>query len=263
MSHPAGCSPPTILTWRPAGWRIPDRASSRLPCLALLESGKVNAQTALLCKRTVTIAGHKLDCTHPVTAQPLDPAAALAYSCNSYFTSVATRLTPQQLHDAFIEAGVGATTGWLPNEASGSVALAHSTEELQLQAIGEWGVSVTPLELLHAYRGLALLSQKNDATLTPLFEGLQQSVSYGMGRMAQPASLKVAGKTGTSPAEDGSWTHAWFAGYAPADKPSIALVVFLERGHGGADAARVAHDIFAAFARSTSSATSNAHGSQP
>jgi penicillin-binding protein 2 len=70
-----------------------------------------------------------------------------------------------------------------------------------------------------------------------------------MGHAAQPAaSMKVAGKTGTAPAEEGSWTHAWFAGYAPAANPEIVLVVFLEKGHGGNEAAWVAKQIFASFA---------------
>ena len=129
-------------------------------------------------------------------------------------------------------------------------ALAQSPEELQLQAIGEWGISVTPLELVRAYRDLALLSQKNaDVKLTALlFEGLQESVSYGMAHAAQPASpMKVAGKTGTALADEGPWTHGWFAGYAPAENPEIVLVVFLEKGHGS-DAAALASKIFAAFA---------------
>ena len=104
--------------------------------------------------------------------------------------------------------------------------------------------------MLRAYRDLALLSQKNaDVKLTALlFEGLQESVSYGMARAAQPASpMKVAGKTGTALAEEGPWTHGWFAGYAPAENPEIVLVVFLEKGHGS-DAAALARQIFDAFA---------------
>ena len=218
--------------------------------LALLQAGKLDAHTALMCKRTVSIGGHKLDCTHPATPEPLVPASALAYSCNSYFTSVATRLTPVQLRDSFVRSGFSSSTGLSPQEVAGSVALAHSPEELQLQAVGEWGISLTPLELLHGYRELAGLAASDpNGKLSPILEGLQQSVAYGMGRMAQPdAPMKVAGKTGTAMADEGPWTHAWFAGYAPAENPKIVLVVFLEKGHGGTDAASVAREIFAAFA---------------
>src|SRR5271165_2290452 len=223
--------------------------------LALLKAGKVDAHTALVCKRPLTIAGHRLDCSHPDTQQPIGPAAALAYSCNSYFTSVATRLTPQQLRDSFVRAGFDSVTGLSPNEATGSVALAHSPDQLQLQAIGEWGISVTPLELVRAYRDLALLSQRNTGVQATslLLEGLQESVAYGMARAAQPASpMKVAGKTGTARADEGPWTHGWFAGYAPAEHPEIVLVVFLEKGHGS-DAAALANQIFGAFAQARES----------
>jgi len=218
--------------------------------LALLQAGKVDAHTELVCKRRLTIGAHRLDCTHPDTKQPLGPAAALAYSCNSYFTEVATRLTPAELRAGFVRIGLTSATGLAPHEAVGQVALAQSSEQLQLQAIGEWGINVTALELLRGYRNLALLSQTNpDARIAALLaEGLEASVSYGMARSAQPESaMKVAGKTGTAPSDEGPWQHGWFAGYAPAGNPEIALVIFLENGHGS-DAAALAGRIFAAFA---------------
>jgi penicillin-binding protein 2 len=218
--------------------------------LALLQAGKLDAHAALMCRRTVSIAGHKLDCTHPATPEPLVPASALAYSCNSYFTTVATRLTPAQLRDSLMRSGFSSRTGLSPDEVAGDVVLSHSPQELQLQAIGEWGISITPLELLHGYRDLAVLAGREPkGKLSPIFEGLQQSITYGTGHMVQPdGPMKVAGKTGTATATEGPWTHAWFAGYAPADKPEIVLIVFLEKGHGGSDAAGVAREIFAAFA---------------
>ncbi len=217
--------------------------------LALLQSGKVDAHTALVCQRPLTVAGHRLDCSHPDTKQPLDPAMALAYSCNSYFTTVATRLTPAQLRDSLVRDGFTAMTSLAPNESAGNVALAQSPEQLQLQAVGEWGVEITPLEMVSAYRKVALLEGKHEEKLAPLFDGLEQSVAYGMGHAAQPAAaIKVAGKTGTAPSDEGPWTHAWFAGYAPANDPAIVLVVFLEKGHGGSDAAGAAREIFAAYA---------------
>ena len=238
---------------------LPGSSIKTFTLLALLESGKINEQTTLMCKRPLTIGRQHLDCTHPDVKQPFDPATALAYSCNSYFASVATRLTPAELRNSFLKYGFGSPSGLVPNEATGSVALAGTRAELQLEAIGEWGVHLTPLELLRGYENLALLSQKHGAKLAPVFAGLEGSVSYGMGHLAQPiAVVKVAGKTGTSLVEEGSWRHGWFAGYAPADRPEIALVVFLEKGNGPTDAAGVAREIFGAYAASRGQAA--AHG---
>jgi len=234
--------------------------------LALLDAGKVDASTALVCKRPLTVGGHRLDCPHPVTRQPLYPPAALAYSCNWYFTQVATRITPEQLRAGFIHDGFTSGTGLAENEAAGTVELAQSPEQLQLEAIGEWGIVVTPLELLRAYRNLALLASGNsDAKLALVFAGLEGSAAYGMGHLAQPSSaIKVAAKTGTALSDEGAWTHAWLAGYVPANDPEIVLVVFLEKGRGGVDAANIARAIFTAYAtsRSTTSRQPTAGGAR-
>ena len=65
--------------------------------------------------------------------------------------------------------------------------------------------------------------------------------------------VSVGGKTGTAQVasrESGSKRedHAWFAGYAPADRPEIVVVAILENaGHGGAVAAPVVHDVMASY----------------
>lgn len=228
---------------------LPGSSVKTFTLLALIEAGKADPQTVLMCKRPLTIGGHNFDCTHPDLKQPLDPAMALAYSCNSYFTALATRITPSELRDEFLRYGFGSPSGLVPNEATGGVTKANTEPELQMEAIGEWGLQATPLQLLRAYQKLAQLSQKHDRKLAPVFAGLEGSVSFGMGHLAQPdGPMKVAGKTGTSLVEEGNWRHGWFAGYAPADKPVIALVVFLEKGNGPVDAAGIARKLFAAYA---------------
>ena len=228
---------------------LPGSSLKPFTLFALLQAGKVSPQTTLMCKRPLTLAGHNLDCTHPDIEQPFDPVMAVAYSCNVWFTSMAVRLTPAEWRSSLLQFGFASPSGLARHEATGVVDLAGTPEELQLQAIGEGGIHVTPLELLRAYQKLALLRTQHEGSLDPLFAGLEASVSYGMGHLAQPAAaMTVAGKTGTSLVEEGAWRHGWFAGYAPADKPQVALVVFLEKGNGPVDAAGVAREIFAAYA---------------
>jgi penicillin-binding protein 2 len=63
----------------------------------------------------------------------------------------------------------------------------------------------------------------------------------------------VGGKTGTAQVaskESGvkDDDHAWFAGFAPAEDPKIVVAAILENGgHGGAAAAPVVQDLFAAY----------------
>ena len=74
-------------------------------------------------------------------------------------------------------------------------------------------------------------------------------VQSGTGTAAQIQGIAVAGKTGTAENPHGR-THAWFIGFAPADRPTLAVAVVLENaGVGGEVAAPVARAVLqAAFA---------------
>lgn len=230
--------------------------------LALLQSGKVDPEQHLICRRKLTLAGRRMDCTHSPAVTDLDAADAIAYSCNSYFAQVAGRLSPAELAEAFEHAGFTSRTGLIHkeaeaagSEASGRVARAGDLEHLELQALGDWGVEVTPLELVAAYRNLALHKLKNDlAVAAPVFDGLERSVQYGMAHTDKgPFGITAAGKTGTAAGITNPQTHGFFLGYAPADKPEIVLVVYLEQGHG-IDAAAIAATLFSAYAKGRASA---------
>lgn len=72
-------------------------------------------------------------------------------------------------------------------------------------------------------------------TLAAVRLGMLQTVESdrGTGRAAALPDLRVAGKTGTAEVGGGQPDHAWFAGYAPAEAPRVAVVVVLEQGGGG------------------------------
>ena len=73
-------------------------------------------------------------------------------------------------------------------------------------------------------------------------------VESGTGYRAAIDGVDVAGKTGTAEIASGVLPHAWFAAFAPADDPEIAVVVLLENdpGDGGSSAAPVAREIIQA-----------------
>jgi penicillin-binding protein 2 len=74
------------------------------------------------------------------------------------------------------------------------------------------------------------------------------SVSYGTAYQAfEGLELPVAGKTGT--AESGQQNpHAWFAGYAPAGDPEIAIAVIVEHtGEGSTYAAPLFREVVEAY----------------
>ncbi|OUN00544.1 MAG: penicillin-binding protein 2 [Firmicutes bacterium ZCTH02-B6] len=148
-------------------------------------------------------------------------------------------------------------------------------------SIGQGFLQVTPLQLAVMYMGLAnrgtvyepylvqaivsptgetlyrreprLLSylEASPSSWNAVHQGLV-AVTSGERGTARSAfarfPVKVAGKTGSAQVAPGRETHAWFAAYAPADDPEVALAVLLEYGGGGgAAAAPVACRVLAAY----------------
>ena len=234
-----------------AEWKLarPGSAFKPFTLLALLESGKLNATDTLTCRRNLHVGAHNLSCSHPQTGQPLDPVSALAYSCNDFFATIGARLTAEELERVFRYYGFASPSSLVAQEATGSMQLARTDDDRKLQAIGEGEMRVTPLEMLAAYRKIALrrFDTQPSPSMKTVFAGLEAGTDYGMARLASIKGVKVAGKTGTARTDQGTWSNAWFAGYAPAKGPQIVLVVFLEKGTGPGDAAPLAAEIFQAL----------------
>jgi len=229
---------------------LPGSTLKTFVLFALLESGKLRPVESYVCPYHLTIAGLRMDCPHPVKTGSMFPASALAWSCNNFFARMATRLAPAELARSLARWGFTSATRTASDERIGEIATARSQSELQLQALGEFGIHVTPLELLQAYRRLALRRRdpaSHGPALDVVFDGLEAGVRYGMASAAHTDRLSVAGKTGTAMAEGGHGSHGWFAGYAPADAPEIAFVIYVENGNGPVDAAGIAHTMLAAY----------------
>jgi penicillin-binding protein 2 len=122
--------------------------------------------------------------------------------------------------------------------------------------------------------------QVSSATLDAVARGHFGAVNDARGTAysARLGDVTVAGKTGTAQVRkldkltkaqrDGAWSpfghHAWFAGYAPADDPKIAVVVLVEHGgKGGHVAAPVAMEIVRAWAETVAPAPRVATDPEP
>ena len=188
---------------------------------ALSNAGKLSPEAEFACPGTLTLAGRRMNCSHPRTLAPMRIETALAYSCNNFVAHQAARLAPGEL------ASLLQPYGFTVHPITG--------ERQQLQAIGEDSVTITPEGLLRAYRQLAL------QVTEPVLKGLEGAVEFGTGQRAKVAWAKVAGKTGSTHAT-GQFI-AWFAGFAPSRAPEVAVLVMLSGKHGGSDAAPLAAEI--------------------
>lgn len=217
--------------------------------MELLDSGKLDAKQRLICKRPLHIAGLRLDCSHTPEVTQLDADDAVAYSCNSYVAEASLRLNGAELVQALRRAGLDSLTGLLIRESAGHIDRPATQEQLQLTALGARGIEVTPLELLAAYRKLALRKRSGKVSpCEPVFQGLEHAVAYGTAHAAYVDGMKVAGKTGTAASASTSRTHGIFVGYAPADQPEIAMVVYVPQGRG-LDAASIAQSVLKEYSQ--------------
>ncbi len=119
-------------------------------------------------------------------------------------------------------------------------------------AIANWGEYYTP-HLVHSYydkhvhkenlipikaRNLGISSRVRDIIRHGMY--LAVSAPGGTGLAAQVPGIPTAGKTGTAQNPHGK-NHAWFIGFAPYDKPKIAVAVIIENGgFGGSTSAPIA-----------------------
>ncbi|HEY9715571.1 MAG TPA: penicillin-binding transpeptidase domain-containing protein, partial [Chroococcales cyanobacterium] len=140
-------------------------------------------------------------------------------------------------------------------------------------SIGQTYVQVTPTQAARIFSGIGMKGRVPDLHfvvkigdrqipapkpekvkvhpeyLKVVLAGLKAVVASGTGGATRLGNVEVAGKTGSAEAPPaGSKTHAWFACYAPADNPRIAVCAFVEHGgHGGSAAAPLAKVVLEKF----------------
>lgn len=111
-----------------------------------------------------------------------------------------------------------------------------------VSAVGNGGIKVNPT-LLYSFRTEKSQRIFSEDTAKKIKEAMVEAVNSGTGRKAKIPGLTAAGKTGTAEVKNGL-PHAWFAGFAPAEDPEIAVVVILENaGSGGEKAAPIFREL--------------------
>lgn len=118
---------------------------------------------------------------------------------------------------------------------------------LTAAAISHEGIIMEPyiVESVRDYQGAVQYKKRPQSwrrAVTPetallVREMMVETVASGTGRAAALTGFEVGGKTGTAEVGAGRTPHAWFLGFAPADKPRVAVAVVVENGGTGGSAA--------------------------
>ncbi len=254
---------------------------------AALATGMITPATSLLCSGSFTLGGFTFHNVEAGVFSYMSLPTALEESCDTWFYRLGdllyTRNQGLAIQNWAHRLGLGRSNRLdMPGEARGVVPTPRWLKRTWKQpwyegqtinlAIGQGYLAVTPLQLAIAYAALAnggkvvrphlaraLAGQRlkyppqrrvRMTSLDAIHEGLYEA-AHGAGGTSTsvfgnfyPA---VAGKTGTAETPYGS-DHSWYASWAPADNPRFVVVVLIEHGGFGAQAAApAAREIYQAI----------------
>ncbi len=190
---------------------------------------------------------------------PIDLATVLAKSSNVGMARMALALEPEQLHGTLTRLGFGqVTTSGYPGESAGLLSHFSHWRPIGIATLSYgYGLSVTPLQLAHAYAtigaggvsrpisflridqpvaGERVLDDRVGRQLVHMLESVVQP--SGTGIRATIPGYRVAGKTGTARKSiaGGYSTERYlavFGGVAPATSPRLAAVVTIDEPMAG------------------------------
>ena len=242
--------------------------------LAALESMDIDLEYE--CLGSTNIDGYILKDYNEIAHGMLDLHGAFVKSCNTYFGEKALEIGKDRfgiVADRFminkeIDFDLPVKTSQFPYKGS------IGNTEIAAAGIGQGKVLVTPLNMAMIASSIANdgdmvrpilvkeISKKDGRILRSMTtdtisnvtspslandikDMMVDAVASGTGSNARIRNVIVAGKTGTAENPSGN-SHSWFAGFAPAEEPRLAIAVILEEAgvSGGQGAAPIARDLF-------------------
>ena len=235
-----------------------------------LESGKYSPNTVIdTTPGLIKVGDRTIRDTHNYGV--LTVAGVIEKSSNVGASKIALSLNKKSMWEMLTSVGFGKPSGIkLPGEVSGLLHASSTWVPVEQASVSfGYGISVTPLQLAHAYAVLAnggevmpLTMTRRDgavsgervmsvSTARRIQSMLELAVSHqGTGAAAQVADYRVAGKTGTvrklttAGYSDEKYV-GWFAGFAPASDPRLVMGVAVdEPRQGGYFGGAVAAPVF-------------------
>jgi cell division protein FtsI (penicillin-binding protein 3) len=237
---------------------------------AALASGQYRADSLVNTSPGFLQVGNKVE-EDESNLGTVDIATILAKSSNVGMAMIALSLKPEQIWQTLTSLGLGQTTGSnYPGESAGTLSNYRHWRPIGIATLSHgYGLSVTPLQLAHAYATIGAGGIKRPITFERLagpvpgervmdkkiaytLVDLMQKVVSSDGTAARAAIVgyRVSGKTGTAwKAVAGGYSTdrfmAVFAGLVPASHPKIATVVVIDEPSGEHQGGKVAAPVFA------------------
>jgi len=231
---------------------------------AALGSGQYNARSTIDTSPGAIQVGNKLiEDKHGGVRSNLGAinfATVLARSSNVGMTRIALSLEPEQIWTTLDGFGFGqVSASGYPGESAGLLSHYSHWRRVGIATLSYgYGLSVTPLQLAHAYATLGAGGIRRPVTFQRVFdpvpgervidEGVARDIVHmlesvvtrdgeGTGKRAALTGYRVAGKTGTAwKASAGGYSTdrymSVFAGVVPASRPRLAAAVVIDEPGG-------------------------------
>jgi len=227
---------------------------------AAMETGRFHAHTVVDTSPGMVQVGVKtVKDKHNLGV--IDVTTVLAKSSNVGVVKITQTLAPDQMRKALEDFGFGRVTGsGFPGESAGILPEARHWRAINQATMAYgYGLSVTPLQLAHAFavlgsggilrpvslrrldvapQGVRVLDEPVARELVGMMEAVVSD--QGTAGRARVAGYRVAGKTGTAwkASDQGGYSTnryiAVFGGVVPASNPRLAAVVVIDEPTGGA-----------------------------
>lgn len=250
---------------------------------AALEEGKVSKNSNFFCRGYIYSGKRRFRCWKRDGHKNIDFVSGIAKSCDIVFYQVSKQLGHRAIHKWASLFGIGKKTGIdLPGEVDGTLPSYeyklkrfgkkwYEGDTLNL-GIGQGFLQVTPLQMAVMTSVIAsggkyckpyivqkIKSQDKEISILPdikhlpisketinvIKSGMLSTVEWGTGIRCKIDGIQVAGKTGTAEDPPRKEPHSWFVSFAPADKPKVVIVVFVEQGgSGGGTATTITRKIY-------------------
>ena len=224
-----------------------------------------------VCKGYIKVGSRIIKCNNINGHGYLDLQNAFRESCNPYFVQLGISMGYQKVLQMANNLGLGKTTGIQGVfESQGSLPQPsdfYNDGDVANLILGQGKITATPLQVIAIVNAVVnngqlirpwILQSVSDSqnvkvsdfpktgigkafsekTAKRLKTLMIDTVANGTGNPAELANgVGAGGKTGSAESGTGGKTHAWFAGFFPAENPRYSIVVVAENGgHGGKDA---------------------------
>lgn len=282
VSSEEGKESSLLLNRATQGMYAPGSTFKLVTALEFIRENKEYASYSYECTGSEIFSGVEIGCIGGSVHGHVDLADSIAYSCNTSFANIGSRLDYKDYRNTADELLFNSSLPYdgVYNRSHFTIDEKSSPDEIPQTAIGQGDTRITPLHNAMIVSAIAnggvlmrpylidriendnggtvkkfssksygsLMTSEEAGILTDYMKGVAE---YGSASgYFWDTEYDVAAKTGTAEYDDEGNSNSWFVGFSNPDNPDLVVVVIVEKyTYNGVKAASVARQVFDAYYR--------------